>query len=101
MGEEKIVVLGGGNGALAFAAYLGLKGQDVRLWEFPEFRKDLEWVYQHHRIQATGEIQGEAEVRCYDDLKQALRGATLLMAVVPAFVHRRLAEEIALYLEEG
>ncbi len=101
MGQEKIVILGGGNGALAFGAYLGLRGQEVCLWEFPEFRKNLESVYQTHQIQATGEIEGEAEVRCHDDLKQALRGATVLMAVVPAFVHQRLAEEVAPDLEEG
>ena len=94
MKEDKIVILGGGNGALAFAAYLGLKGLKVHLWEFPEFRKNLEWIYQHHRIQATGEIEGETNVKCYEDLRQALQGSTLLMAVVPAFVHRRLAEEI-------
>jgi opine dehydrogenase len=101
MREERIVILGGGNGALAFGAYLGLKGEDVRLWEFPEYRKDLAWVYQNHRIKATGEIEGEAEVQCHEDLGQALRGATLLMAVVPAFVHRRLAEEISPWVEEG
>jgi opine dehydrogenase len=99
MREEKVVILGGGNGALAFAAYLGLRGEKVCLWEFPQFRKSLEWVYQYHRILATGEIQGEAEVRCYDDLKQALQDATLLMAVVPAFAHQRLAEELAPFLE--
>ena len=98
--KKKILVLGGGNGALAFAAYLALKGERVCLWEFPEFRRGLEWIYQHHRIQATGEVGGEAEVTCYDDLGQALRGAKLLMAVVPAFAHRRLAEEIAPFLEE-
>jgi opine dehydrogenase len=98
--KKKILVLGGGNGALAFAAYLGLKGERVCLWEFPEFRRGLEWIYQHHRIQATGEVQGEAEVTCCEDLRQALQGAKLLMAVVPAFAHRRLAEEIAPFLEE-
>jgi len=101
MKEDKIVILGGGNGALAFAAYLGLKGLKVHLWEFPEFRKNLEWIYQHHRIQATGEIEGETTVKCYEDLRQALQGSTLLMAVVPAFVHRRLAEEIAPHIEEN
>jgi opine dehydrogenase len=100
MKEEKIVILGGGNGALAFAAYLGLKGRSVALWEFPEFRKGLERVYERHRIQATGEVKGEARVRCHEDLRDALQGVTLLMVVVPAFVHRRLAEEIAPYLEK-
>lgn len=98
--KRKFAVLGGGNGALAFAAYLGLRGESVCLWEFPEFRRGLEWIYQHHRIQATGELRGEAEVICFEDLGQALQGAKFLLAVVPAFAHRRLAEEIAPFLEE-
>jgi opine dehydrogenase len=98
--EERIVILGGGNGALAFAAFFGLKGQKVRLWEFPEFRKNLEWIYQHHHIQATGILEGMFVVECLENLKEALQGATLIMAVVPAFVHKRLAEEIAPHLEE-
>lgn len=98
--EERIVILGGGNGALAFAAFFGFKGQKVRLWEFPEFRKNLEWIYQHHHIQATGILEGMFVVECLENLKEALQGATLIMAVVPAFVHKRLAEEIAPHLEE-
>jgi opine dehydrogenase len=98
--KEKIVVLGGGNGALAFAAYLSLRGERVCLWEFPEFRGGIEWIYRNHRIQAKGEIEGEAEIECCEDLGGALEGAKLLMAVVPAFVHRRLAEEIAPVLKE-
>jgi opine dehydrogenase len=98
--NEKIVVLGGGNGALAFAVYLALNGERVCLWEFPEFRKGLQWIYQNQHIQATGKIQGEADVTCYEDLREALQGAKLVMAVVPAFAHRKLAGEIARFLEE-
>ena len=94
------MILGGGNGALAFAVYFGLQGRRVRLWEFPEFRKNLELIYRHHYIQAIGAIEGEVEVECHEDLRKALQGATLIMAVVPAFVHKRLAEGIAPYVEE-
>jgi opine dehydrogenase len=99
MQEQEIVVLGGGNGALAFAAYLGLRGRKVSLWEFPEFRKSLAWIYENEKVIAEGEIQGDTGIKCHDSLKTTLRGATVVMAVVPAFAHRRLAEEIAPFLE--
>ena len=98
--KGKIAVLGGGNGALAFAAYLSLKGERVCLWEFPEFRGGIARIYQNHRIEATGAVEGEAEIECCEELGRVIEGAKLLMAVVPAFAHRRLAEEVASVLKE-
>jgi opine dehydrogenase len=40
------------------------------------------------------------EVTCYEDLREALQGVTLIMAVVPAFAHGRLAEEVAPHISE-
>jgi len=101
MDREKIVILGGGNGALGFAAYLGLRGRKAFLWEFPEFRKDLAQIYERGRIVATGVVEGETEVECCDELGRAIWDAGIVMVVVPAFAHRRLAIEIAPYLEEN
>ena len=98
--KEKIVVLGGGNGALAFAVYLGLKGERVCLWEFPEFRGGIDWIYRNQRVRARGALEGEAEIECCEDLERALRGTKFLMVVVPAFAHARLAEAIAPILGE-
>ncbi len=94
------MIVGGGNGALAFAAYLGLKGHPIRLWEFPEFREHLSVVYEKGRVRAKGVLDGDVDVECFDDLSDALKDATMILAVVPAFAHRRLAEEIASALDE-
>jgi hypothetical protein len=77
MDREKIVILGGGNGALGFAAYLGLRGRKAFLWEFPEFRKDLAQIYERGRIVATGVVEGETEVECCDELGRAIWDAGL------------------------
>ena len=99
-GKEQIVILGGGNGALAFSAFLGLQGLAPRLWEFPEFREGLSHLYRTQRIRSFGKLEGEVDVACYEDLREALQGATLIMAVVPAFAHGRLAEEVAPHISE-
>lgn len=98
--EERITIIGGGNGALAFAAFFGLSGRETRLWEFPEFQRQLDWIYQHQQIQATGKLEGTCRIQCLESLEKALEGATIIMVVVPAFVHRRVAEEISAFLEE-
>lgn len=100
MQTERIVVVGGGNGALAFAAYFGLQGIPVRLWEFPAFRKNLAAVYQHQRLRASGALGGETAVECYEELTEALRDATLIMVVVPAFAHATVAEYLAPLVRE-
>lgn len=98
--QENILIVGGGNGALAFAAYLDLKGHPVRLWEFPEFQKHLSVVYEKGRVRAEGVLDGEVAVECFADLSDALKDATIILAVVPAFAHKRFAEEIAPALDE-
>jgi len=101
MQKQQIVIIGGGNGALAFAAYFALRGHTARLWEFPDFRSGLTRVYEKQSIDVTGVLDGEAEVQCYETLGEALDGATILMAVLPAFAHARLAREIAPFLREN
>jgi opine dehydrogenase len=101
MEEEQIVIVGGGNGALAFAAYFGLRGYPVRLWEFPEFRESLKTVCEHRKVQASGALHGEVQVECHENLGEALEGTTLIMVVVPAFAHQRVAEELVPFLREN
>jgi opine dehydrogenase len=101
MEKEQIVIVGGGNGALAFAAYFGLRGYPVRLWEFPEFRESLKAVYEHQKVQASGALHGEVQVECHEHLGEALHRATLIMGVVPAFAHARMGEEVAPFLQDN
>jgi opine dehydrogenase len=100
MDSERVTVIGGGNGALAFAAYFGLRGFPVRLWEFPEFRKNLGAVCREGRLVASGAIQGEVPVECCEDLGDALRDSTIVMVVVPASAHLAVAEALAPLVRE-
>jgi opine dehydrogenase len=94
VGHERVAVIGGGNGALAFAAYFGLRGLPVRLWEFPAFRTNLAAICSERRLTASGVLQGEAPVECCAELAEALCDATVVMVVVPATVHATVAEHL-------
>ena len=57
-----ITVCGGGNGANALAGYLGLHGHSVRLYETPEFAKNVEYLSKNNQtITMVGDICGKLE----------------------------------------
>jgi opine dehydrogenase len=97
----KIAVLGGGNGSYAAAADLSEAGHEVRFW-----RRDgaaLEPVLASGTIRLR-DFQGVRDVkiaRPTADIGEAVRGATLIVAPVPAFAQRDLAIALAPHLGDG
>ena len=97
----KIAVLGGGNGSYAAAADLSEAGHEVRFW-----RRDAAAL---EPVRASGTIrvrdfQGVRDVRIARptaDIGEAVRGAELIVAPVPAFAQRDLAAALAPHLADG
>jgi opine dehydrogenase len=97
----RIAVLGGGNGSYAAAADLTEQGHDVRLW-----RRD---AAAFAPVLETGcltltDHRGSREVRlalATLSLGQAIGGAELIVAPVPAFGQLELARAIAVHLTQG
>lgn len=99
-------VLGAGNGGVATAADLTIRGFQVNLWEHPDFAASLE------PIRAAGGIrletvpgipvqEGFAKLRrITTDIQEALRDVDAVLVVVPAFAHQRVAECCAPYLQD-
>ena len=55
MGDEKITIIGAGAGGSAIAADLTLAGWDVSLFEFPQFKENIEAIIQlGSRMNDTG-----------------------------------------------
>jgi opine dehydrogenase len=97
----KIAVLGGGNGSYAAAADLSEAGHEVRFW-----RRDsaaLEPVRAGGTIRIR-DFQGVRDVkiaRPTADIGEAVGGAELIVAPVPAFAQRDLAIALAPHLTDG
>ncbi|MFM7784515.1 MAG: NAD/NADP octopine/nopaline dehydrogenase family protein [Gammaproteobacteria bacterium] len=97
----EIAVLGGGHGCYAAAADLSMRGHSVRLW-----RRDAEALAP---LLAAGTIStkdfsGEHEVPvslATADLAQAVDGASLIVAPLPATTHESLAPRLAPLLRDG
>lgn len=93
---KRIAIIGGGNGGKAAAAELTLRGKRVRLFEFTEFRSNLEELMATRRITATGAVAGQAVLeRVTCDLGEALDGADTIMVCTQALAHERVARALA------
>jgi len=93
---DTIAVIGAGNGGKASAVDLSLQGKHVRLFEFPEFRSNVEGLIENFTLTATGAVSGEARLDLVTtDLTEAVSGADTIMVCTQALVHDRIAQELA------
>jgi len=99
--EKRFAVLGAGHGGKAIAAYLKLSGNYVRLQD--RFEQALADVIKEGGIHLGGvSLEGFAKLDGVGtDIKEAVKGATHIFVVLPAFAHAYVAEELADCLEEG
>lgn len=101
MGATEVAVLGAGNGGKAMAADLTLRGYAVRLYDrFPEAVADVQsrgGVFLHGSDQS-----GFAPITtATSDLGEVVRGANVVVIVVPAYAHGFLIPELAEHLSDG
>ena len=100
MSLRRIAVCGGGNGALAAAGDLALRGFEVRL--ALRNRERFDELFRTGVVRLEGAIEGEAELELVtDDHAEAVRGAELVVVPLPARAQVEMAARIAPALEEG
>ena len=93
---ENITIIGAGNGGKAAAADLALQGKHVRLFEFPEFRSNVEEIMKTRNLTATGAVEGQATLELITcNLAEAMDGADTVMVCTQALAHDRIAGELA------
>src|SRR5690606_14526930 len=93
-----VCVIGAGNGGVAMAGHLGLKGHRVRLYSRDENK--VAPVRRAGGITITGAVQGFGPVElATTDLAQAVDGADVIMVTTPASAHAAVARELAPHLK--
>jgi opine dehydrogenase len=93
---NRIAVVGAGNGGKASAVDLKLHGKHVRLFEFPEFRANIEGLIENPTLTATGAVNGQVRLDMVTtDLAEAVAGADTIMICTQALVQERIAKELA------
>ena len=98
---RRVAVLGRGNGAFAMAADLSCQGFEVTLWSQPF--DELQMIQKSRTINVSGPlIQGEVRIhKITDNIEEAVRGADLICAPVPAFTQPSIAEALSDVVEDG
>jgi opine dehydrogenase len=103
----KVTIVGAGNGGLAAAADLSLRGFSITLFEFPKFEGSIEPIRKKGAIglstlPSTGLSGGFARPdRITTDMGEALEEADLILVVIPAFAHIPCAKAMAGHLKKG
>lgn len=98
--QVRYTVVGAGNGGLAVAGMLGIRGFPVCLYN----RSDdhLQGVRWHGGVTISGVVDGFGAVDLVtSDLKAAIDFADVVMVVTPATAHRPLALAMAEFLRDG
>lgn len=98
----KIAVLGAGAGGTALAFDHADHGDDVRLFDFPEYPDNIAAVDEAGGIHAEGDVAGFAPIRSAGhDIDDALGDAELVYVVGPAYSTERFGESVAGRLRRG
>jgi opine dehydrogenase len=93
----RVAVLGAGAGGCAVAYRLAEQGFRVSIYDVDEVR--VRGIAERGGVEVRGELEGFEELKPYRVLPEALRGVELVVAVVPRYAHRPLAEACAPLLE--
>ncbi|MBO8160849.1 MAG: NAD/NADP octopine/nopaline dehydrogenase family protein [Thermosipho sp. (in: Bacteria)] len=95
-----ITVIGAGNGGLALAGFLGMRGYKVTLYN--RSLKRISAFMKSKVIKLEGEVVGKVVIEnVTTDIEEALKDAKLIMIVVPAFAHADIAKKVAKYVKDG
>jgi opine dehydrogenase len=105
--KPNIAVLGGGNGAFITAADLKLRGHRVSIGELPALAKNIEGILKSKTIEL--QIVGNPGIKgglakldtVTTEMKEALKGAEVVLMILPAFAQKPFAEACVPYLEDG
>ncbi|MCC6123967.1 MAG: NAD/NADP octopine/nopaline dehydrogenase family protein [Pirellulales bacterium] len=103
MKSKQICIIGAGNGGSAIAGDMTLAGHQCRLFEFPEYARNINPIIERGGIQVTGIAHtGFAKLQCATkDLAAAVNGTELIMVATQALTHERVARELAPHLADG
>lgn len=95
-------VLGSGNAACTYSAYLGKRGHEIRLYDSPRFEDNLRPIKEKGGMDLVGADTGFGPISLITtDIEEAMKGVKVIFVVLPAFGHKVTAEAVAPYAEDG
>lgn len=105
--KPTFAVLGAGNGGVATAADLMVRGFSVNLWEHPDFEENIKTLKEIGGVNlevlpSTPLKEGFAKIKLITtDIEKALEGVDVVLVIVPSFAHESFAEFCTPYLRDN
>lgn len=100
MKQLSFAVIGAGNGGQAIAGHLALKGYKVNLYN--RTYQKLHPIIEKGGIELEGEVEGFGKLNVItDDMEKAIKDVDIVLVVVPASAHCKIAEDMLPYLRDG
>lgn len=96
----KIGILGAGSWGIALTALLASNGHDVTVWSIDKNEIDMLKTYREHKTKLPGIVIDE-KVDFTTEVCDAVKGADMLVMVVPSPFIRSTAKTIAPFVENG
>ena len=104
---EKVTIIGGGNGGFAAAADLTIRGNQVTLFELPQFADGLKEVIERGGIEmeayeTNGLKGGFAKLhKITTDIQEALAESDIVIMIAPSYSTANMAKVCAPYLRDN
>lgn len=94
-------IIGGGNGGQAFAGYLSLKGETVKIFDVFQETVDKLNKLGGVKIEGNVDVSGFGKILgASTDLKTVIDGAKIIMVVLPSLYHIDMAKKMAPLLKD-
>lgn len=98
----KVAVLGSGNGGTAVAFDFAYHGNDVFIYDFPDFTENISEISRAGGIESQGDLQGFAPIRYAGcELEKVLDGAEITFVVGPSFATKPFAKACKPFMKSG
>ena len=98
----EVAVLGAGAGGTATAFDCAAHGHTVRLFDFPQFAANIQVISARGGIEASGALNGHADISlATHDIDAAVHGAELIYVVGPAYSTCAFAQALRGHLRPG
>lgn len=103
MARNRVTVLGGGNTAFSMAANLALAGNEVLLWEHPDFAHTIAPIRESRTIHLDGAARtgGAMLAAVTTDAAEALAWSETLVCSVPSYAQQPFLEQLLPHLKPG
>ncbi len=100
--KETIAIVGAGNGGQAFAGYLSLAGEHVKIFDVVPSTVDKLNELGGIQMDGNSKYTGFGKIeKATGSMEEVLEGAKLIMIVLPSLYHADMARPKAPYLKDG